>query len=147
MTAQISATDVAVGHKLPSLDVPIQRVNLVMYAGASGDFNPIHWNERIATAVGLPNVIAHGMLSMAEAIRVVTDWVADPAAVQAYQVRFSRPVIVADDDAGALLHVAGEITELDERGVATVALTAAVVAPAGSTEVLQNAVAKVQLAT
>ncbi|MCH9817180.1 MAG: dehydratase [Actinomycetia bacterium] len=147
MTARIAASEVTVGQVLPALDVPIQRMNLIMYAGASGDFNPIHWNERIATAVGLPNVIAHGMLTMAEAIRVVTDWVVDPAAVRAYQVRFSKPVVVPDDDAGALLHLAGEITEVAPDGLATVALTASVVSQGtDSSEVLQHAVAKVQLA-
>lgn len=147
MTARISASEVSIGQVLPALDVPIQRMNLIMYAGASGDFNPIHWNERIATAVGLPNVIAHGMLTMAQAIRVVTDWVADPAAVRAYQVRFSKPVVVADDDTGALLHLAGEITGLAPDGLATVALTASVVTPGdNAVEVLHNAVAKVQLA-
>ena len=75
---------------------PIQRVDLVRYAGASGDFNPIHWNERFATSVGLPDVIAHGMFTMAAAIRVVTDWAGDPAAVVEYGVRFTRPVVVPD---------------------------------------------------
>lgn len=145
MTAQVSASQVFVGQALPALDVPIQRMNLIMYAGASGDFNPIHWNERIATAVGLPNVIAHGMLTMAEAIRVVTDWVADPGAVRAYECRFSKPVVVPDDDSGALLHLAGEITALDDAGLATIELTASVVTPGGATEVLHNAQAKVQL--
>ena len=92
--------DVEVGTELPAQTFGVQRVNLVMYAGASGDFNPIHWNERFATAVGLPNVIAHGMFTMAEACRVVTDWVGDPGAVEEYGVRFTRPVVVPDDDAG-----------------------------------------------
>ena len=68
-----------------------------MYAGASGDFNVIHWNERVARSVGLPDVIAHGMLTMAEAVRVVTDWVGDPGAVVQYGVRFTRPVVVPDE--------------------------------------------------
>ena len=100
MTAVVAYDDVEVGTELPPLSVPLQRATLVMYAGASGDFNVIHWNERVATAVGLPDVIAHGMLTMAEAGRVVTDWVGDPGAVVEYGVRFTRPVVVPDDDGG-----------------------------------------------
>ena len=72
------------------------RATLVQYAGASGDFNPIHWNEKFAMEVGLPDVIAHGMFTMAEAIRVVTDWVGDPGAVVEYGVRFTKPVVVPE---------------------------------------------------
>ena len=73
MAATVQLADVEVGTELPSLRVRLQRVNLVMYAGASGDFNPIHWNERVATSVGLPDVISHGMFTMASAVRVVTE--------------------------------------------------------------------------
>ncbi|HEY6744710.1 MAG TPA: MaoC family dehydratase [Mycobacteriales bacterium] len=103
--------EVEVGTELPAQSFPIQRVNLVQYAGASGDFNPIHWNERFATSVGLPDVIAHGMFTMAEAIRVVTDWVGDPGAVEDYGVRFTRPVVVPDDGQGATLEVTAKVTE------------------------------------
>jgi acyl dehydratase len=103
--------EVEVGTELPAQSFPIQRVNLVQYAGASGDFNPIHWNERFATSVGLPNVIAHGMFTMAEAIRVVTDWVGDPGAIEEYGVRFTRPVVVPDDDRGATVEVTAKVTE------------------------------------
>ena len=103
--------DVEVGAELPGQTFPVYRVNLVMYAGASGDFNPIHWNERFATAVGLPDVIAHGMFTMAEAARVLTDWVGDPGAVEEYGVRFSRPVVVPDDDRGATIEVTGTVAE------------------------------------
>ena len=103
--------DVEVGTELPGQTFPVYRVNLVMYAGASGDFNPIHWNERFATAVGLPNVIAHGMFTMAEAARVLTDWVGDPGAIEEYGVRFSRPVMVPDDDRGATIEVTGTVAE------------------------------------
>ena len=110
--------DVAVGDALPSMTVPIRRVDLVRYAGASGDFNVIHWNERIARSVGLPDVIAHGMLTMAEAVRVVTDWVGDPGAVVDYGVRFTKPVVVPDDDSGATLEVAAAVAaKLDENQV------------------------------
>ncbi|HEY7011064.1 MAG TPA: MaoC/PaaZ C-terminal domain-containing protein, partial [Jatrophihabitantaceae bacterium] len=87
---------VNVGDTLPAQDFPIQRVDLIQYAGASGDFNIIHWNERVATSVGLPNVIAHGMFTMATAVRVVTDWAGDPGAVVEYGVRFTRPIAVPD---------------------------------------------------
>jgi acyl dehydratase len=111
--------DVEVGTELPAQTFPVQRINLVMYAGASGDFNVIHWNERVATAVGLPNVIAHGMFTMAEAARVLTDWTGDPGAVEEYGVRFTRPVVVPDDDTGALLEVTGKVTgKLEDNRVA-----------------------------
>ncbi len=97
-----------VGSALPEQRFPVQRVDLVRYAGASGDFNPIHWNERFATSVGLPDVIAHGMFTMAVAARVVTDWVGDPGAVVDYGVRFSRPVVVPADG-GAELVVGGTV--------------------------------------
>ena len=109
MTTTLKYADVEVGTKLPALTVPIQRLTLIKYAGASGDFNIIHWNERFATSVGLPNVIAHGMFTMASAIRVVTDWVGDPGAVVEYGVRFTRPVPVPDDGVGALLEISGEV--------------------------------------
>jgi acyl dehydratase len=119
MTARIGYDEVDVGTELPAQTFPVQRVNLVMYAGASGDFNVIHWNERIARAVGLPNVIAHGMFTMAEACRVVTDWLGDPGALVEYGVRFTRPVVVPDDDVGARLEVTGVVAEkLDGNRVA-----------------------------
>jgi acyl dehydratase len=102
---------VEVGTELPAQEFAVRREHLVRYAGASGDFNPIHWNERVATSVGLPNVIAHGMFTMAEAVRVVTDWAGDPAAVEEYGVRFTRPVVVPDDGAGATVEVGGTVAE------------------------------------
>ncbi|MDP3714410.1 MAG: MaoC/PaaZ C-terminal domain-containing protein [Mycobacteriales bacterium] len=137
--------DVEIGTELPTQSFPIQRANLVQYAGASGDFNIIHWNERVAKAVGLPNVIAHGMLTMATAGRVVTDWVGDPGALVSYGVRFSRPVVVEDDDQGATLTVSGVVE--DKRpadgagGEVVVALTARV----GEDKVLAGAKAVVRL--
>ncbi|MEO6885965.1 MAG: MaoC family dehydratase [Jatrophihabitantaceae bacterium] len=115
----------AVGEKLPAQDFPITRADLVRYAGASGDFNPIHWNERFATSVGLPNVIAHGMFTMASAIRVVTDWTGDPGAVLEYGVRFTRPVVVPDPE-GAVLRVEGSVREVREDGTLDIDLTASV---------------------
>ncbi|MEV6787972.1 MaoC family dehydratase [Streptomyces sp. NPDC051098] len=112
MTAKISYADVEVGTELPAQGFPVTRATLVRYAGASGDFNPIHWNEKFATEVGLPDVIAHGMFTMAEAVRVVTDWVGDPGAVVEYGVRFTRPVVVPNDEKGALIEVSGKVSAL-----------------------------------
>ncbi|MGW0763229.1 MaoC family dehydratase [Streptomyces sp. NPDC002814] len=118
MTAKISYEDVEVGTELPTQSFPVTRATLVRYAGASGDFNPIHWNEKFAKEVGLPDVIAHGMFTMAEAIRVVTDWTGDPAAVVEYGVRFTRPVVVPNDDQGATIEVAGKVAaKLDDNTV------------------------------
>lgn len=114
-----------VGDILPAQDFPIQRYDLVRYCGASGDFNIIHWNERVATSVGLPNVIAHGMFTMASAVRVVTDWLGDPGAVVEYGVRFTRPIAVPDAD-GAVLHVEGVVRSVRDDGLAEVDLTATV---------------------
>lgn len=118
MTAKIAYDAVEVGTELPAQTFPITRAALVRYAGASGDFNPIHWNEKFAKEVGLPDVIAHGMLTMAEAIRVVTDWVGDPGAVVEYGVRFTKPVVVPNDDQGTLIEVGGKVAaKLDDRTV------------------------------
>ncbi|MEU9074958.1 MaoC family dehydratase [Kitasatospora sp. NPDC004745] len=110
----ISYDEVEVGTQLPAQSFPVTRDTLVRYAGASGDFNPIHWNERFALEVGLPDVIAHGMFTMAEAIRVVTDWVGDPAAVVEYGVRFVRPVPVPNDGVGAVVEVSAKVAKLLE---------------------------------
>lgn len=141
MGASIRFDEVAVGTALPAATYQLRRLDLVRYAGASGDFNIIHWNERFATSVGLPNVIAHGMLTMAEAIRVVTDWVGDPAAVLEYGVRFTRPVVVPDDDIGAAIEVTAAVTELLDRGRVKVAITAS----CANQTVLGKATAIVQL--
>ncbi|MFG2271737.1 MaoC family dehydratase [Streptomyces chartreusis] len=118
MTAKIAYGDVEVGTELPAQDFPVTRATLVQYAGASGDFNPIHWNEKFAKEVGLPDVIAHGMFTMAEAIRVVTDWTGDPAAVVEYGVRFTKPVVVPNDDQGATIEVSGKVAaKLDDNKV------------------------------
>ncbi|MGW1126988.1 MaoC family dehydratase [Streptomyces sp. NPDC002526] len=118
MTAKVSYESVEVGTELPARSFPVTRATLVQYAGASGDFNPIHWNERFAREVGLPDVIAHGMFTMAEAIRVVTDWTGDPGAVVEYGVRFTKPVVVPDDDKGAQIEVSGKVGALlDDRRV------------------------------
>lgn len=124
MTAKISYSDVEVGTELPAQTFPVTRDTLVRYAGASGDFNPIHWNEKFAKEVGLPDVIAHGMFTMAEAIRVVTDWTGDPGAVVEYGVRFTKPVVVPNDDQGAVIEVAGKVAVLLDDNTVRVDLTA-----------------------
>ena len=88
--------DLVVGQEVTRGTRTVDRSRLVRYAGASGDFNPIHWNERFATSVGLPGVIAHGMWTMGSAVGVVVDWLGDPGAVLDYQVRFTRPIPVPD---------------------------------------------------
>lgn len=123
----IKFSDVSVGDTLPAQTFPIRREDLVKYAGASGDFNPIHWNERFAKEVGLPDVIAHGMFTMATAVRVVTDWCGDPGAVIEYSTRFTKPVVVPDGlsaDAGARLEVTAVIGAVLADNVVRVDLTA-----------------------
>ncbi|MDQ1630734.1 MAG: hypothetical protein QOJ32_1545 [Frankiaceae bacterium] len=133
--------DVEVGSEIPAREFPIQRWQLIQYAGASGDFNIIHWNQRFATLVGLPDVIAHGMFTMATAGRLLTEWAGDPAAVVDYGVRFSAMVPVPDDDRGATLTIRGTVEEkLDGNRVAV-----AVDARLGETLVLSQARAVVQL--
>jgi acyl dehydratase len=142
MATQVSYDDVEIGTELPAQSLPVRRADLVRYAGASGDFNVIHWNERIARSVGLPDVIAHGMFTMAVAARAVTDWVGDPGAVLEYGTRFTRPVPVPDDDTGALVDVSATVAaKLEDRKV-RVDLT---VTSAGQ-KVLGRAQAVVQLA-
>lgn len=113
--------DLEKGAEIGSRQIPVTRADLVAYAGASGDFNPIHWNERFATEVGLPGVIAHGMFTMGAAVQLVTDWVGDAGAIVDYQTRFSKPVPVPDaQDAaspatgGNVITVAGKVGALDE---------------------------------
>jgi acyl dehydratase len=117
-------SDVTRGEVLLPLTVPVRRADLVRYAGASGDFNPIHWNERFARSVGLPDVIAHGMLTMALGGRLLTSWAGDPGAVAEYTVRFAHPVVVPDGGAGALVEVSGVVRELrEDEGAVRVELT------------------------
>ncbi|MFJ6520763.1 MaoC family dehydratase [Streptomyces filamentosus] len=124
MTAKIAYAEVEAGTELPAQTFPVTRATLVRYAGASGDFNPIHWNEKFAVEVGLPDVIAHGMFTMAEAIRVVTDWAGDPAAVVEYGVRFTKPVVVPDDGVGAVIEVSAKVAAKLDDNLVRVDLTA-----------------------
>ena len=134
--------DVQVGTELPAQTFRVRRGDLVRYAGASGDDNVIHWSERVAKSVGLPDVIAHGMLTMALAGRVVTDWVGDPGSVVAYSVRFPRPVGGPDADAGAELAVSGRV---EEKRDAERAVVVALEAKVGDDKVLTGARAVVRL--
>jgi acyl dehydratase len=106
-----------VGEILPEREYRVTRQDLVRYAGVAGDFNPIHWSDRVAATVGLPGVIAHGMLTMALAARLLTDWAGDPAAVVEYGVRFARPVVVPDDDQGVAVGVGGVVKEIRDDGL------------------------------
>ena len=137
-----SYDEVEVGTELPSQTFVVQRENLVKYCGASGDFNIIHWNERNANAVGLPDVIAHCMFKMAEDGRVVTDWAGDPGAVLEYGVRFSKPVPVPDDDKGTQLSVSGKVEDKLDGNRVVVGLTATI---EGDVKVLSGARAVVRL--
>jgi acyl dehydratase len=109
------------GDALDPRTYRVTRADLVRYAGASGDFNPIHWSDRQATAVGLPGVIAHGMFTMALGARAVTSW-AGAGTVVDYGVRFTKPVVVPDDDLGAEVTVAGTVKSVAD-GLAQIDLT------------------------
>ena len=128
------------GDQLPVQTFRVTRADLVRYAGASGDFNPIHWNDRTARAVGLPGVIAHGMYTMALGGRALVAWAGDAGAVVEYGVRFTKPVVVPDDDEGAEVTVAGLVKAVDA-GIAQVDLTVT----AGGEKVLAQAKARLRL--
>lgn len=121
----MSAINVTVGQQLSPVDMRLTRSDLVRYAGASTDFNPIHFSDRFARSIGLDGVVAHGMLTMGAALRVVTDWLGDPGRVLSYGVRFTRPVSVPDTDDGVLISFTGTVTSITAE-VATVALEARV---------------------
>jgi acyl dehydratase len=134
--------DLSVGQVVAEGRFPIDRGTLVRYAGASGDFNPIHYRDDVAAEVGLPGVLAHGMLTMGTAVQVVVDWVGDPGRVVDYQVRFTRPVVV-DPSAGAVIDVVGKVGALDlEEGWARIDLAVSV----EGQSVLGKAQARVRLA-
>ncbi|SRR6266516_3251890 len=138
---QVSYDDIEAGTEIEPASYPATRLSLVKYCGASGDFNVIHWNERIARSVGLPDVIAHGMFTMAQAGRFVTDWAGPGATVVEFGVRFSAPVVVPDDDMGATITVSGQIEEKLDGNLVVIALTAR----SGETKVLTRARAVVRM--
>jgi acyl dehydratase len=112
------------GEQLPPRTYRVTRADLVRYAGASGDFNPIHWSDRFATKVGLPGVIAHGMYTMALAGQAVLDWAGDPAGVVEFGVRFTKPVVVPDDDEGAEVVVSAVVKGVTDDGHLRLDITA-----------------------
>ncbi|HNE88767.1 MAG: MaoC/PaaZ C-terminal domain-containing protein [Candidatus Nanopelagicales bacterium] len=119
----------------------VERINLVMYAGASGDFNPIHWNETFAKAVGLPDVIAHGMYTQAQLGTLLVELAGgDPGRILSFSLRFSAPVVVADDG-GAELDLRAEVVAVEE-GVASVSMTAR----SAGVDVVKDAVATLRVA-
>jgi acyl dehydratase len=141
MSGQVTFAGVAPGTELAPVTYPVTRLSLVRYCGASGDFNVIHWNERIAKSVGLPDVIAHGMFTMAEAGRYVTDWAGPRAMLTEFGVRFSSPVVVPDDDTGAEIEVSGKVEEKLDGNRVVLVLTVR----SGGTKVLTRARAVVCL--
>jgi MaoC like domain len=145
----VTYADVEAGTQIPGKSYRATRLDLVKYCGASGDFNVIHWNERLARSVGLPGVIAHGMYTMAQAGKFVTDWAGDPGAVLEFGVRFSGMVPVPDDTdpplggttGGATIEVSGTVTEkLGDNKVAV-----DIVARSGGAKVLTRSRAVVRL--
>jgi len=141
VTSPVSYADVVPGTELPVVTYPVTRLSLVKYCGASGDFNVIHWNERVARSVGLPDVIAHGMFTMAQAGRYVTDWAGDAGAMVEFGVRFSAPVVVPDDDIGASIEVSGTVEDKLDGNRVVLGLTAR----SGEAKVLTRARAVVRL--
>ncbi len=137
----VKFADVEKGTELPARSYRVTRLDLIKYAGASGDFNVIHWNERAALAVGLPSVIAHGMFTMAQAGKFVTEWAGDPGAVTEFGVKFSAMVPVPDDDEGATIELSGKV--LDK--LADNQVTVDIVARADGVKVLSRARATVRL--
>jgi acyl dehydratase len=133
MTATVKYADVTAGQELPPATYRATRLSLVKYCGASGDFNVIHWNERIARSVGL--------FTMAQAGRYVTDWAGDAGVLVEFGVRFSAPVVVPDDDTGATIEVSGTVEELLDGNLVAIALTAR----SGDAKVLTRARAVVRL--
>ena len=139
--AGVSYGGVEAGTELAPASYPVSRLSLVRYCGASGDFNVIHWNERIARLLGLPDVIAHGMFTMAQAGRYVTDWAGPQARLVEFGVRFSAPVVVPDDDTGTTIEVTGQVEDKLDGHRVVLALTAR----SAGAKVLTRARAVVQL--
>jgi len=116
--------ELVAGAELPARTFVVTRADLVRYAGASLDFNPIHWSDRVATNVGLPGVIAHGMYTMALVGRALVGWAGDPAAVRELSVRFTRPVVVPDDDNGVEVTISAVVRAVADTGDVQVDVTA-----------------------
>ena len=139
--SHINLASLEVGQSIGSVEFLLTRDSLVRYAGASGDFNPIHYRDDVALSVGLPGVLAHGMLTMGGAVQVVVDWIGNPGRVIDYGVRFTKPVVV-DAVEGAVLVVNGKIGEIDsENSTVRVDITATF----ADTAVLGKAQARVRI--
>jgi acyl dehydratase len=120
----INFSELTVGEDVAQESFHLTRDTLVRYAGASGDFNPIHYRDDVAESVGLPGVLAHGMLTMGVAVQPVANWIGDPARIVDYQVRFTRPVVV-DPHTGADVRIVAKVGALDEETqIARIDLTA-----------------------
>src|SRR5450631_2671988 len=137
----LAVKDVEVGRQLPSRTVHIERASLVQYTGASLDRNPLHWDERFARSVGLPDVIAHGMFTMGTAVNVVSEWVGDVGRVVEYGARFTKPVVVPYEG-GADVETTGVVTVVDPE---TRRVTVELKVTCGTDKVLGRAVAVVVL--
>jgi len=123
MTPAPALDTLSVGDVVAGGSYPLTRDSLVRYAGASGDFNPIHYRDDVAVSVGLPGVLAHGMLTMGLGVQPVVDWAGDPARIVDYQVRFTRPVPVDPSD-GAVVTVVAKVGAIDaDAGIARIDLT------------------------
>ena len=137
----IDLASLEVGQVIGSQEILLTRDSLVRYAGASGDFNPIHYRDDFAASVGLPGVLAHGMLTMGAAIQVVVDWVGDPGRIVDYGVRFTKPVVVDPID-GAVLTISGKVGEIDpDAGIVRIDISTIF----NDTSVLGKAQAKVRI--
>ena len=137
----LSISDVEVGQELPPRTIHVNRASLVEYAGASLDRNPIHWDERFARSVGLPDIIAQGMFTMGSAINVVSDWVGDAGRVVEYGTRFTKPVVVPYET-GADIEVTAVVKAVDTQ---TKRVTVELTALCGTERVLGRALAVVVL--
>jgi acyl dehydratase len=109
--------ELSAGDELPEQTYSVTRADLVRYAGASGDFNPIHWSDRVATDVGLPGVIAHGMYTLALAARALDTWAGAPGRIRELGCKFTKPVVVPDDDTGVEVVVRGKVANVADAGV------------------------------
>lgn len=137
----INLAGLEIGQSIGSVEILLTRDSLVRYAGASGDFNSIHYRDDIAASVGLPGVLAHGMLTMGAAIQVVADWIGDPGRIVEYGVRFTKPVVVDPID-GAVLSISGKVGEIDaENSIVRIDITASF----NETAVLGKAQARVRI--
>ena len=127
-----------VGQVVAEKTYAFSRDTLVRYAGASGDFNPIHYRDDVAARVGLPGVLAHGMLTMGLAVETIVEWLGDSGRILDYGVRFTRPVVV-DPESGADVTVIAQVGAVDDDAL-RIDLTVA----AGETTVLGKAQVRVR---